>query len=201
MEWLPDPDFGQHPAASQAEYDGWWPRFLDKIGDTPLPDPIRLLGEHFGPHRAAVEQHLFNTPPRTLLHGDYHLGNLVFATPRGGLPFAVIDWQMLRRGRAVRDVAYFLSENLLPDVRRAIEGGLLTDYHRLLVEGGVSGYTLDDCLYDYRLSLLQRFRALVSTIAVMPFTPAERQMHMDVLLPRNIAAILDSDAAALIGQT
>ena len=110
----------------------------------------------------------------------------------------LLDWQMLRRGRAVRDVAYFLSENLLPTERRAIEGELLTDYHRLLVEGGVSGYTLDDCLRDYRLALLQRFRALVSTIAVMPFTPAERQMHVDVLLPRNIAAILDNDAGALL---
>ena len=82
---------------------------------------------------------------------------------------------------------------------RGVAGGICIaiesiDHHRRLVEGGVSGYTLDDCLRDYRLSLLQRFRALVSTIAVMPFTPAERQMHVDVLLPRNIAAILDMDA-------
>ncbi|RLT38997.1 MAG: DUF1679 domain-containing protein, partial [Chloroflexi bacterium] len=192
--WLPDPDFGQNPERRQAEYDGWWPRFLQNIGDTPLPDPIREMGERFGPQRARIEQHLFNAPPRTLLHGDFHLGNLVFATAEGGAPFAVLDWQMLRRGRAVRDVAYFLSENLLPADRQAIEMELLADYHRLLVEAGVCGYTFRDCLADYRLSLLQRFRALVSTIAVMPFSASERQMHVDVLLPRNIAAILDWDA-------
>lgn len=200
LEWLPDPDLGNDPAASQSQYESWWPRFLENLGDTPLPDPIREMGERFGSHRSAIEHHLFNAPPRTLLHGDFHLGNLVFGDETGGVPFAVLDWQMLRRGRAVRDVAYFLSENLLPAVRRRVEMPLLTDYHRLLVEAGVSGYTFDDCLRDYQLSLLQRFRALVSTIAVMPFTPAERQMHVDVLLPRNIAAILDNDVAELLWQ-
>jgi len=194
MQWLPDPDFGQNADAQQTQYESWWPRFLEKIGDAPLPDPIRAIGERFGPHRAAIERHLFNAPPRTLLHGDYHLGNLLFASEQGGVPFAVIDWQMLRRGRGVRDVTYFLSENLLAADRRAMEKDLLADYHRLLVEGGVSGYTFDECLADYRLSLLQRLRALVSTIAVMPFTAAELQMHVDVLLPRNSAAILDWDA-------
>lgn len=86
---------------------------------------------------------------------------------------------MLRRGRGVRDVAYFLSENLLPDVHRRIEGPLLKEYHRGLVEGGVSGYTVEDRLTDYQLALPQRFRALVSTVAVMP---------------RNIIAILDNSA-------
>jgi hypothetical protein len=202
LEWLPDPDpdFGSDPASSQTQYESWWPGFLENIDDAPLPAPIREMGERFGPRRAAIERHLFNAPPRTLLHGDFHLGNLIFASAAGGVPFAVLDWQMLRRGRAVRDVAYFLSENLLPDVRRRIERPLLSNYHRLLVEAGVSGYTFHDCLRDYRLALLQRFRALVSTIAVMPFTPAERQMHVDVLLPRNIAAILDNDAAALLEQ-
>lgn len=200
LDWLPDPDFGSDPAASQSQYESWWPRFLENLGDVPLPDPIREMGEVFGPHRAAIERHLFNAPPRTLLHGDFHLGNLVFASAAGGVPFAVLDWQMVRRGRAAQDVAYFLSENLLPAVRRKIERGLLADYHRWLVEGGVSGYTFDDCLRDYRLSLLQRFRALVSTIAVMPFTAAERQMHVDVLLPRNISAILDNDAAAVLAH-
>jgi hypothetical protein len=194
LDWLPDPDFGDDPGASQRQYESWWPRFLENLGDAPLPEPILAMGKRFGSHRAAIEHHLFNAPPRTLLHGDFHLGNLVFASAGSGTPFAVLDWQMLRRGRAVRDVAYFLSENLLPDVRQKVEGPLLKEYHRGLVEGGVSGYTIEDCLTDYRLALLQRFRALVSTIAVMPFTPAERQMHVDVLLPRNIAAILDMDA-------
>ncbi|RME63277.1 MAG: hypothetical protein D6790_04950, partial [Caldilineae bacterium] len=54
-----------------------------------------------------------------------------------------------------------------------------------------AGYTFQACLRDYRLSLLQRFRALVSTIAAMPFTAEERQMHVDTLLPRNVAALVD----------
>ncbi|MCH7801758.1 MAG: DUF1679 domain-containing protein, partial [Chloroflexi bacterium] len=107
-------------------------------------------------------------------------------------------WQGIRRGRGVRDVAYFLSENLQIEDRRAIELGLLKDYHQILTGNGVQDYSFEQCLHDYKLSLLQRFRALVSTIAAMPFTKDEIQMHIDILLPRNIAAILDHNAGELL---
>ncbi len=197
LDWLPDPDFGLEPEARRAEYNRWWEHFLRRI-DRPLPKPILEIGKRLGAQRAQIEHHLFNASPRTLLHGDFHLDNLFFAGPDGGAPFGVVDWQMLRRGRGVRDAAYFLSESLLPKDRRNVEMDLLHTYHRRLVAGGVSGYPFSECLRDYRLSLLQRFRALVSTIAVMPFREADRRMHVEVLLPRNVAALLDHDARQLL---
>ncbi|HIA15620.1 MAG TPA: hypothetical protein EYN72_02340 [Dehalococcoidia bacterium] len=163
-----------------------------------LPESIKEIGENFGPHRAPFEHWLFNEPPRTLIHGGYPLGDLVFGPPEEGVPFAVLDWQLMRCGRGVRDAAYFLSENLQFEDRRSVEIGLLRDYHRILSGNSVRGYSFEQRLHDYKLSLLQRFRALVSTIAVMPFSNDAIQMHVDILLPRNIAAILDHNAGDLL---
>ena len=60
------------------------------------------------------------------------------------------------------------------------------------------GYSIDQCLHDYKLCLLHRFGSLISTIAAMPFTPEQIQMHIDIFLPRNVAALLDHDAASLL---
>lgn len=52
--------------------------------------------------------------------------------------------------------------------------------------------------HDYRLALLDRFGSLISTIAAMPFTREQIQMHIDIFLPRNSAAILDNKAGELL---
>jgi hypothetical protein len=108
-----------------------------------------------------------------------------------GGAFYVVDWQFVKRGRGIWDVAYFLSQNLVPNDRRAIEMDLLRDYVRILIDRGVTTYSFEDAWHDYKLSLLHRLGALISTIAAMPFTEEQIKMHVDVLLPRAISAILD----------
>jgi aminoglycoside/choline kinase family phosphotransferase len=195
MAWLIDVD--PDPAALSAAHDRWWPDFLAQA-DHILPVPVREIGERLGPHRAHIASHLTRTRPRTLVHSDYKLDNLVLGSPEGGVSFAVVDWQLMRRGRGVFDVAYFLTGSLEPDHRRTLEMDLLETYHRILIDDGVRGYPFDQCLYDYRLSLLGRFGALISTIVAMPFTKEQIQMHLEVLLPRSCAAIVDHDAGALL---
>jgi hypothetical protein len=75
---------------------------------------------------------------------------------------------------------------------------LLHDYLRILGDHGVQNYSFDDAMYDYRVSLLDRFGSLISTIAAMPFTKEQIRLHVDVLLPRTIAAILDHDCRSLL---
>ena len=123
---------------------------------------------------------------------------MFFASPEGGEPFTVIDWQAIGRRRGTWDVGMFLGQSLRPDVRAEVEFDLLSLYVKTLVNNGVQDYDIDQCLLDYRLCLLHRFGSLISTIAAMPFTPKQIQMHVDILLPRNIAAILDNDAASLL---
>lgn len=62
----------------------------------------------FGPKLKEVFG-LLSRAPVTIVHGDFRLDNMFFGTATGGLPFAVVDWQLIKRGRGVIDVAYFLA--------------------------------------------------------------------------------------------
>jgi aminoglycoside/choline kinase family phosphotransferase len=198
LAWLSDGD--RNPDAEQLRqiYDQWWPAFYQQA-QAQLPETLAQFSQQLGSRRAMLRKQLFGASPRTLIHRDYQLENLFFGAGQGSGPefvteFAIVDWQFFSRGRCVWDVAYFLSESLLPDDRRAVEMELLALYHQSLVAHGIQEYTFEQCLYDYRLCLLQRHTALVSTIAAMPFSAEQRHIHINILLPRNIAAILDHHA-------
>jgi len=197
FDWLEDGSNDPDADAQQALHERWWPEFLRRA-DNRVPEPIRAIGERLGPQRAAIRRHVFGSPPQTLIHHDYQLDNLVFGGPNGGVAFAVLDWQLASCGRGVWDAAYFLSENLTEEARRAVGTDLLRLYWQALTEHGVQGYTFEQCWLDFRYCLLQRFNALISTIAAMPFSEEQRRLHVDVLLPRNSAAILDSRAGKLL---
>ena len=89
-------------------------------------------------------------PPTTLIHGDFRLDNLFFRAD--GL--TVIDWQLISRGRAAYDLAYFMSQSLPPEQRARLEIEELRRYHARLAEGGVRSYSFDECFNDYRLATL-----------------------------------------------
>ena len=194
--WLADGPEADAAALSEL-FAGLWTQFCHKA-EQRLSDPIRDIGERLCRQPATIRRHVFGTPPRTLIHKDYKLDNLFFGAPGDGTQFAVIDWQLIARGRGVWDVAYFLSENLQIAQRRAMEMKLLRTYHAILVERGVQGYPFEQCLLDYRFSLLQRFAALISTIGAMPFSEEQLHFHVDILLPRNSAALLDHNAGELL---
>jgi hypothetical protein len=196
LDWLQNapPD----SARLRELHQGWWQSFLTSTQDH-LSEPIRKLGERLGDYRGAIMSRLFFESPYTLIHRDYHLDNLFFATPEGGR-FSVVDWQSVCRGCGIWDVGYFLCQNLEPEQRRAVEGELLQEYHQILCQNGVTNYSLADCWRDYRFALLQRFGALISTIATMPFTAEQRQLHIDLLLPRNIAALTENSAESILNE-
>ena len=75
--------------------------------------------------------------PSTIVHGDYRLDNLLFATPQGGPPVTAVDWQTPGHGAPVADLAYFCGAGLLPAARRDSEESLLADYAGAIAAYGV----------------------------------------------------------------
>ncbi|CAN7533056.1 phosphotransferase [Phenylobacterium sp. LjRoot219] len=92
--------------------------------------------------------------PRSLLHGDYRLDNLLFPTAADG-PVMAVDWQTLDIGLPGRDLAYFIVTALDTEQRRASEAALVQTYHDQLRASGVRDYGLDACRDDYRRGMLQ----------------------------------------------
>ena len=94
--------------------------------------------------------------PNTLLHNDMRLDNLLFDAD--GAIF--IDWQLVRRGPAMIDVAYFLA-SAVTDEEPAHD--LIETYHEALASHGIHSYPLDRAMADYR-SALQVVLMSLSTV-------------------------------------
>jgi hypothetical protein len=107
-----------------------------------------------------------------LVHGDYRLDNLLFATEAGGSPAAAVDWQTLGIGLPGRDLAYFLGNGLLPEDRRAHERQLVDAYHGALVATGVTDHSLDECWEDYRFGQFQG--PLITVLGAMHVEQTDR---------------------------
>lgn len=91
----------------------------------------------------------------TLLHGDLHLlGNVFVARqPDAASPIKVIDWGQVKRGLGPHDLMFALLSVDAAD-RRSRDLELLRRYHQRLLARGVTDYGWEQCLWDYRFSLL-----------------------------------------------
>ncbi|MET0702676.1 MAG: phosphotransferase [Mycobacterium sp.] len=97
--------------------------------------------------------------PHTVLHGDSHPGNVFFRNGKAGL----LDWQVVKRGNPMRDVAYSLVTGMTTEARRSDQRDLLDLYRKALTANG--GPELDrDELWDwYRQAAVQPFMAALTT--------------------------------------
>jgi aminoglycoside phosphotransferase (APT) family kinase protein len=119
-----------------------FPGFVDRYRDRLDPGVLALseqLMEALG--RYLTER----AGPWTIIHGDFRLDNLLFGRPR----VTVVDWQTIKVGPGLSDVAYFIGSALLPEARRRHEHGLVQAYHEHLAHGGVE-VAWDDCWAGYR---------------------------------------------------
>ena len=91
---------------------------------------------------------------QTILHGDARIGNMMFPKDENHGRFVLIDWQAVRKGKAVYDMAYFLMLSLTSENRKLVEQSSIETYHNYLVANGVSDYTKDEMLEDYKHACL-----------------------------------------------
>ncbi|MCC6849186.1 MAG: phosphotransferase [Deltaproteobacteria bacterium] len=160
---------------------------LARHGDC-VPAPLHAAAAEVSRRRLALEA-AWARPPRTLVHGDAHLGNLYVDGDEVGL----LDWQVSQRGQGMRDVAYFLANSLPVELRRAHEATLLEAYLEALAASGGPRVPRAVAWEQYRLHVLYAWIAALVTAA------AATLQHAAVVraaLERTSAAVLDLDALA-----
>ncbi len=195
LAWLPA--FDAQAENDQRQFVTAWEVFLKKVGEL-LPDGIALLGVKLKQHVAAVKRYL-GQRPQTFLHGDFHLNNLLFDSAPGERKVTVIDWQACSRGRSTRDVAHFLITGLTPDNRNAHDLELLKQYHTTLLEHGVQAYSLEQCIFDYRFTMLEEMYFLVMVLSYADFSVNEAAGKLrDMAIERICSAVLDHQAGELL---
>ncbi|MFW0787017.1 phosphotransferase [Gordonia sp. CPCC 206044] len=105
------------------------PEAYERLGES-IPDAVRsltihqLLDDVWKPYIRSL-----TVMPRTLLHGDPHIGN-TYVLDDGDVGF--LDWQVARSGNWSLDLGYFLQGALTVDDRRRHESALLDEYRSAL---------------------------------------------------------------------
>ena len=99
----------------------------------------------------AVQRHQA-TLPRTVCHGDMHIGNsYILPDGSGGL----IDWQLTSKGFCMHDISYLLASGLSVAERRAHERDLLAFYREQLLEHGLTEAPDAEVLWrEYRRAMV-----------------------------------------------
>ena len=150
---------------------------------------------------AALDRHAeayyreFESGPLTLLHGDSHLGN-TFAWPDGRS--GLLDWQVIWRGPGLREVSYWMTTGLEPDLRRANEKDLISRYLDGLRSGGVADVPSLDAAFDrYRLFAAEAWDATAMTVN---WPGLQAQENTDAAFRRACAAVDDLETAALMNR-
>jgi hypothetical protein len=172
-----------------------WKGFRDRYGARLTPDQVEVgeaLAGRFGAYAAAHEG------PRCLTHNDFRPDNMMFATPAGGKPVTVLDWQSFAYGVGAVDVAYFLAGALPVEVRRAHEAELLDRYHAALTAGGVTGYGRDALDRDYAGGAFLLFLTAFFAAMIVKQTPRGDDMFMQMIASATVH-IADHGALGLLG--
>lgn len=194
--WLPAANAPELLALIQGAYQQSWGPFAAHFGDR-LPPAILAAGETLAAKLPALSD-LLAAAPRTLVHGDYRMDNMIFGVDLRDPPFSIIDWQLVARARGVFDFAYFMAQGGDPDRRKAHGMRLLERYHALLKDHGVAGYSYDQCLLDYRASILYGLVYIVISVGSLQNADARMQQLFAAALERTVRAIADLDATELM---
>jgi hypothetical protein len=187
------------PAAHQERYRQLLELFLERERDSLSPEVLHIA-TRLGSRLAVVSERL-SEGPRTLIHGDLHLDNLIFDT--SDRTVVILDWQIASVGPPASDIALLIYTSLGVESRRDGEADLLDRYATLLSEHGVSDYSTADLRTDCDLALLLIFAGTVgglTTIDRSEMTARELALYKDALTTegRLVSALLDHKVERLL---
>ena len=181
----------------QEMYADAWASLLQRAGDA-MPGQLRLLGDRLAEEIHGIKGCL-SRPPVTIVHGDYRLDNCFFTPTGHGHSLVVMDWEFCGQGRGAYDVATFVSESFPPQDREKAETVLLREYHSVLEGRGVRGYSFEECLHDYRVSMLELFAFWIVTGGYCDYEGERAKTYLRNTLARLDAAIRDLDSTETVG--
>lgn len=186
--------------------------WLNPVGAAPLYDipPVALapfldrFGHAFSEQIADVFRRVFPKSkewfanwqqPLSITHGDFRLDNILVAATEDAPAITTIDWQTVKMGPPLMDVAYYLGVCITTEERREHERDILKHYQSELLRRGVD-YPWDQLWESYRFCAL--YGVLLCAFAVrVPQTPRGDEMFV-LSATRYAQMAIDLDAISLI---
>lgn len=171
-----------------------WAGFRERYGERIPADCIEIgeaITRNFDFYRNGYDG------PRCLIHMDFRPDNMMFGTPAGGYPLAVVDWQSLGFGCGMSDVSYFLSGALKREDRQHHEHALLKGYLTKLQALGVTNYTIEDIWAGYARYSFSLFIMAFAASMIVERTPRGDDMFF-AMMRGGADHVLDVNALSLL---
>jgi hypothetical protein len=186
--WVTERGFGSTYGSLMLQYG------LDNHRDRLSDSFAAISGVYIDSGEALHE--LWTAGPKTIIHGDPHIGNVFFDAGEVGF----LDWGIINVNTPMRDVSYFMNMAMDIDDRRADQESLLRHYLDVRRSLGAIPITWDEAWSEHRI---HGSYCVVASCQVVMFpedaTP-QRRIHADAFLQRAEAAIEDLDSLAAIRE-
>ena len=163
----------QMPNVMHGLYRAWRDEVVEREPEV-FTDGFMRHADWFGDHIVGLVDHL--NEPLSIRHGDCRTDNMLF-TDTG---LVMVDFGVSGSGRPAGDVAYLLSETILPGPgARATFLRLCREYHDGLVAAGVTDHPLDEFLNDCDIVLaVQAYRVVLIEAAYEADYDGESLAHL-----------------------
>lgn len=198
--WLEAPELGSTVGTLHTEtalremvagFRAHLPAFLNYLGeDLPLAD--RLVLEEVFNSSLRPWLRLLNQRALTVVHGDAHTWNFLFPRSGQGETY-LIDWQLWHLDVGTRDLAFMIALHWDRTARQQLELPLLHYYYEKLIGAGISSFTFDDLLLDYRRCLVRNL-----TIPILFWSRGQPRESWRHRLDCALAAYRDHHCAELL---
>ena len=196
LSWLWEVQSAKQSGAISGAVAALWEPCVARFGHLMSPE-LRAAGPRYVEQMPRLHQ-LMAQGPQTITHGDLRLDNMLFGTRPEHEAVVPIDWQALLVSNGVMDVAYLLSQNVTTEERRAHDRELIAHYHGRLVEGGVTGYGLDDCWRAYLLGSLYTLAYAVFTGGGLDPKTERGRRFMEAMVGRASDSVTELGALELL---
>jgi hypothetical protein len=175
-----------------------WDAMAERAGDV-LPAEIAAAKDRY---IAAIPrlQEWMTAAPRTIVHGDFRMDNMFFGREPGQHPIVISDFQGVLRGKGAHDIAYFLSQSVPVQTRRAHERDLVARWQAGLRAGGVEDYGAERAWEEYRRCVLGLWTYVTVIAGALDPSNERGREWMREMVRRSATTILDLELLALLEE-
>jgi len=158
-----------------------------------LSDAFVDVSSVYCEHTAELHD-LWHEGPRTVIHGDTHIGNLFLDDGRVGF----LDWGIVNAGSCMRDASYLLTMAMGIDERRANQVDLLHLYVDALAAAGGPELSVSDAWAMHRIQAAYNVPASCQAVTFESSRTPERAVFADAFLARAEASLDDLEVVAAL---
>ncbi len=196
IDWIPAIAGSYHADNMLAGTQAGWPVMVATFGDF-LPPNVAAMGERFHANLADLQARM-NTPPVTLVHGDFRMENFLYGVQPDHHPMALLDWQGPLKGSGLVDVALLLAQSTQTEVRRKHERDLLRRYLDRLAALDVTAWSPDEVWEAYRYTVLYNWCYVAVVAGTLDPSNERGFAWMSQMVARQAAATDDLELERLI---